>query len=261
MLINRGSFRGFLEQLAVRLGYYNNAKFTAEYAKNPIYLVEYPKSGVTFLSCLLANYYAEDEVNYFNVHQFVGDLHIGKLNNSATGRYNFYKTHAEVNTNFHYVIHLARNPHDTLVSYFNYYTSRAVYAGSFQEFLLSPRGMTRYRRHINGWINCYKDTRYFPISYERLCAEPSVFLMRWCELNGETLDEARLGKALSASSKDSMVKQEIAYKGGGRSFESFVGEKKFKAAHMTKTDHELIEKNCSEIFHDFMDIENRFYAL
>jgi hypothetical protein len=252
--------RGLIEDLSVKCGYYNHPKFTADFAPNPVYLVEYPKSGVTYLASLLANYYTDRAVNYFNVHQYVGDLHAGKLNNSATGNYNFYKTHSEVNSNFFYIIHLVRGPEDTLVSYYNYYTTRTEYQGSFSDFIRSRRGMRRYVRHVTGWINCLKDARYVPISYERLCREPKAFLVRWCELNGEVPSAEGLEKALASSSKISMLQQEQLYRGGGRNFQAFIGEKAFKLEDVCERDRALIAKFCGPTYEAFAQIEARFYG-
>ena len=198
-------------------------------------------------------------VNFYNVNQFVGDLHRGKLNNSATGFYNFYKSHSEVNDNYLHVIHLVRNPEDTLISYYNYFCSRAGYKYEFKKFIHSRRGMKRYIRHVEGWMNCFLDVRYVPISYERLCETPEKFLAKWCNLNGEELQKEKLEKAIKNSSKNSMIEQERVWRGGGRKYEPFVGAKAFRPEHLTCDEKLTIEKKCGPTYERFMEIERYFY--
>ena len=49
---SRNKVEIILENWLIKRGYYNNKRFTSP-STNPVYLVEYPKSGVTYLSCLL----------------------------------------------------------------------------------------------------------------------------------------------------------------------------------------------------------------
>ena len=89
--------------------------------KNPkhdnIYLVEFPKSGITWLSFILGNIELalagrNDEFITFYNHQYIVDVH--QLRNTEINRFlkrTFIKSHSTYNPYYYYfVIYLIRNP-------------------------------------------------------------------------------------------------------------------------------------------------------
>jgi hypothetical protein len=114
------------------------------FPKNPrhddISVVEFPKSGVTWLSFLLAAIEIrlaglQEQVTYYNHHRYVVDIH--QIRGSRIHWFlnrTFIKSHSEFNPNYYFAIYLVRNPFDVMVSYYNFMLSHG-YGNSFDLFV------------------------------------------------------------------------------------------------------------------------------
>ena len=134
-------------------------------AKNPqhndVYVVEFPRSGITWLSAMLANMAllasGRSEVASFTTsHLYVPDVGVTK----AIGEMAYdvppvrlIKSHSEFNQSYAFVIYLVRNPLYVMRSYCRFKLDRADEVGDFDSFCRSPRhGVPAWRDHINSWL-------------------------------------------------------------------------------------------------------------
>ena len=116
----------------------------SQFRSSDIFIVEFPKSGITWLSYLLANIELRlaglnQRVTFFNVNLFIpGVENLKKLAVDRKFRHTFIKTHETYTPDFPWIVHLVRNPVDVMVSYYNYRLDHD-YHGDFDAFLVKQR--------------------------------------------------------------------------------------------------------------------------
>ena len=129
---------------------------------NDCFIVEYPKSGITWFSTILANIiklqndYNHLNITFFNLRTIVPDIHLGRKIGPKTytiPHQRFIKSHAQFNKNYKTVIYLVRNPTDVMNSMYRYQISRAQYNYSFSEFIRSKNGLCGWVNHVDSWLN------------------------------------------------------------------------------------------------------------
>jgi len=255
-------------KILVKTGrYYDNSYLKIKSTSDQI-ICEYPKSGVTYLSCLMANFYATSiKANYYNIHQLVEDRHYRYSQHDFFLIPNFLKlkkSHYEYTKEYTNVIHLFRNPIDTLISYFNYFNSFSKYhQNDFEKFVFSRRGIDRWNSHTIGYLNAGKNIKYIPISYERLVKNPGQFLKAHSYLLGvEDLFSENFDKAILNSKKESMLELERKYMSGGRIFDEtdlFIGTKKFTKNDIDISLKNRINKLTKETYLKVKKVEENFY--
>ena len=232
------------------------------YKHNNIYLVEYPKSGITFLSHLLGNIELElinssEVVTYFNNHMYIPDIHQmrGSVLNYSFKR-SFIKSHFEYNSNYFFVIYLIRNPIDTLVSYYNFSINEIGYNKTFLQFLKDKsRGVLKLNKHIDSWA-LTKDgaQRMLWIKFEDLLQNTEL-IIRDIYLNlGLDLEKKIIQNAIKKSSLIEMKKQEELYRAYNKKYiQNFVGStnKLKKEDIIDQESIKFIKKNISKNILDF----------
>jgi len=121
--------RALLRYFFRRIKYYRTTPFDIKH--DDLFLVEYPKSGVTWLTFLLANIIQQKSetnfnVNFFNFTQFVTDISYSKHINSPKNylSYRVIKSHANYNPFYNHVIFIIRNPFNVMMSYYSYRLKR-----------------------------------------------------------------------------------------------------------------------------------------
>ena len=135
-------------------------KVHTQISANDLVLCEFPKSGVTYFSFLLANYLlaldgSDSDVNFFNINMFVQDLHrVPSIDstikfNSFSGR--LLKTHSCYQfVKYPQKIVLIRNPVNTLLSFHRHLSnSNQNSCPNFNDFIRSQK------YGISAWIKFY----------------------------------------------------------------------------------------------------------
>jgi hypothetical protein len=186
-----------------------------------VFLVEFPKSGVTWLSFLIANSLlknSDENVTFFNHHKYVADIH--QIRNSKISDqyplhgYRFIKSHHKSSSSYYFVVYLLRNPFDVMMSYYNFMQSSG-YKDSFEQFVLSKQyGIQNWVEHVEGWLLTNKDLaqRIHVIRYEDLIADSAHELANLFANLGLVVDESKIHKAIDSSSKELMKDSERLYK-------------------------------------------------
>lgn len=209
--------------------------------KNPrhddLYLVEFPKSGITWLSFIFANIILletknEKEVNFFNCTDWVPDInsmrHLAQDANLFHG-FRLIKSHSEFNPFYNKVIYLVRNPLDVMISYYNFQTQLSSFQGGFDDFLKNQElGMKAWRSHLQGWMESPPSISFLWIRYEDLRENTISTLQRLFTLCGEKVDDDLLVESVKRCSIQNMRQLELDYAFGNRphlkNFQ-FVGKK------------------------------------
>jgi hypothetical protein len=188
------------------------------------FIVEFPKSGVTWLTMLVANAFAiklglKETVTFASVRRFIPDLHASRsvaprVSPSGLG---FYKSHATFNRNYATTIYMVRHPLAVLRSYHKY---RAVLdpltTPDLRTFLSDPNmGLAAWKRHVQSWLMTPRDTaqrQLHLVRYEDLLADAGAVLAGLDANLGWGLTDATVAKAVERSTRDEMLLQEERYR-------------------------------------------------
>lgn len=237
-----------------------------DHMHDDLFLVEYPKSGITYLchlfACLEFNS-SNMDINFFNLHSFIPDIHEGKSISTHTARNlnrRILKSHASYNKKYRYVVHLARDPLDTMVSYKNYWLSHWNKDIPFSKLIRSWRGIPRWKRHTNAWINSEVNQRYIPVSYQSLLDRPATVLKYIYDCYGVQISDSDIQRAILNSSLENMQSSEQFWNYGHRhKFQGakFVGSKKFKKDDICDEDIKYIRHQTSDIYSLFISMCNK----
>ncbi|MEZ8635849.1 sulfotransferase domain-containing protein [Vibrio cyclitrophicus] len=216
-----------------------------------IYIVEFPKSGVSWLSHIIGNLEnilngSDVKVNYYNQHKYVADVHQASnvaINRNCRERF-FIKSHANFNPYYYFVVFLYRNPIDVMVSYFNFMKDNG-HNLSFSEFIRDES------YGINGWISHYKSWKYDEnraqrmifVKYEDLIKDTELEIRKIYERLGLDLEFECLNLAIERSSLEVMKIEEEKYKSSNPNYNiGFVGKggKIKKSDVLQKEDYNFI---------------------
>ena len=243
------------------LAYLKRLAYKPALPKNPmhddIYLVEFPKSGVTWLSHIVGNIELQlrgmnETVTYYNHHRYVTDIH--KVGGAAIHRKldrTFIKSHSPYNPYYYFVVYLLRNPFDVMVSYYNYMTAHGVVM-DFDAFVKSQRyGIPLWKANVDGWLKSgLSDQKLHLMKYEALLIDPHGTVRDIYTEFGVTLDETVLNKAIELSDIGIMRKHEDHYRKFNPNYTlSFVGAKGKKSKDELLTDdiRTYISEQCRDI--------------
>ncbi len=217
--------------------------------KNPmhddIYIVEFPKSGITWLQHILGNIELQlagkkDEyITFYNHHKYLPDIH--QVRGAKINRFlerTFIKSHSEYNPYYYFVIYLIRNPFDVMVSYYNFLLNHGQKL-TFEKFVKSSRGIILWKRHINSWN--YKKTdaqRIHFIKYENLVNNTQFEINSLYKNLGVTISNEIINTSIDNSSINNMSNLEDHYKKYNVNYTmSFVGKKnKLKKEELLTTE-------------------------
>lgn len=248
--------------------YIKNSRQSYAFQHNDIFLVEFPKSGVTYLSFLIANALKErddEAITFYNHHKYVVDIHqlrgatISKNDYPLRG-YRFIKSHSYHSPSYYFVIYILRNPFDVMLSYYYFMLSKG-YRDSFENFVLSKKhGIQNWVDHVEGWLIKNKDLaqRIHFIKYEDMVSNPRYELANLFKNIGLIVDESKIERAIDASSKENMksseqlyTKYSPVYKSSGMNF--------VRKGTSKQKDLLLNTKNRKTIYNNAFHIVNSFY--
>lgn len=226
---------------------------------NDVYVVEFPKSGVSWLSTLLANTAliesGRSEVASFTAAQlFVPDIHVTR--DIAPMAYDrppvrLIKSHAEFNPNYVFVIYLVRHPLAVMKSYFRFNNegARAV-TGAFDVFCRSEsHGIPAWKRHVNSWLSGEVIAqRVHLCRYEDLLVDPAGEIEAISRNYGWELGRSSIDEAVRRSTMDRMKESESFYRERNPRYTmNFVGGgSAFDISDELVT---YVEKSCREELH------------
>lgn len=188
-----------------------------------VYIVEFPKSGITWLSFLIGNINLmlsnmNIKLTFYNVHQIIIDTHQlrgSKIKSKVTSLppYRFIKSHDEYDPNYLFVIYLIRNPFDVMLSYFKH-MGYLGYSGNFNNFIRDENyGVNAWKNHIESWMgNQDIAQRFMFLRYEDLKNDTHKTIKRIYNNLGITVNDDIYSKAIEYSSFENMKNSEEYYR-------------------------------------------------
>lgn len=186
--------------------------------QSDLYIVEFPKSGITWLSCILANAALihsnrREVASFVNSHVYIPDVHISRDVGEPAYEYppvRMFKSHSEWNPNYKFVIYLARHPLSVMKSYYRYLVDRRIFSDmDFDTFCRSDKfGIPAWKRHVSSWlVGDDVPNRLHIITYEQLISnavrEIVILSTNFGWGFGEDMVEAAVRRADVKSMKDS----------------------------------------------------------
>lgn len=191
-----------------------------------LYLVEFPKSGVTWLSTLLGNMALiasgrEEIANFATSNLYVPDIHVSRrlaepVHHRPPCR--IIKSHAERSADYRFVIYLARRPVPVLKSYYTFARTYQGHTGDFESFVRSDKtGAPAWRRHVRSWMTERPAaTRFLLLRYEDLMADAAAQVSRVDEAFGWGIGPQTVAEAVARSSVERMAQSEEAFRDPAR---------------------------------------------
>jgi hypothetical protein len=209
-------------------------------AKRDIFLVTYPRSGTTWLSCVAAELlFRISPKNLTEIDSIVPDVHVlpEKSAVPVASQY-LIKSHFPLNGvppfgEYRRVIYLVRDPRDVMLSYYRYAQFFSKYPGDLKEFAMDwVAGRIwpcSWQEHVNSWLAPRLRTAPFELTvlrYEDFAADPIRQTEILAKVLGVDVGQARIEEIVTDTSPDSMRERESKGKNGiGPEF-NFIGAAK-----------------------------------
>lgn len=226
-------FRKMVETLKAYKEYYREHLVHKTYFKylperpvhDDLYVVAFPKSGVTWLNFLMANVHlkmsgSSQQVTFYNIDDFIPDIQqvrYIKENILLFPGHRVIKSHAEFNPLYQKIIYLVRDPRDVMVSYYWFLKKLGLFQEDISQLIRSETyGIAAWCRHVQGWVEKTSAAKRIEfIRYEDLKSEPRTILTRIYALLGHQIPAKVQDLAIELSSFDNMKKLEADYNYGG----------------------------------------------
>ncbi len=261
--------KAFLQEFYRRIKYFKSTP--VQIRQDDLYLVEYPKSGITWLSFILANIIQLKanpavEVSFFNFTQIIADINYSKyprsMNNPFGSR--IIKSHAKYNPFYTHVILLVRNPFNVMLSYYNFQSKLGSNDMEFKKFIENKKyGIDGWLKHTESWLKMnVGGHRFCMIRYEDLINNTFETVNRLINLLGWQVDDNIISKAINQSSLKAMRKAEEEYSELNPKYRlNFVRKKENKISQLDQESFDYINNKCSHLLNEFwkdMDFKDIF---
>lgn len=186
-----------------------------------LYLVAFPKSGITWLSVLMANMHLKCsglnvKASYYNIRDFVPDIHQTRALKTHILKFPGFrviKSHSGYNPFYTKIIYLIRDPRDVMVSYYHFRKNLGLFDGNISDLIESGSfGINAWCRHVEGWFERTRTSQFINfVRYEDLHADPKDVIKRLYKLFGFHLSEDIFDYAVKNSTFSEMRKTEEYY--------------------------------------------------
>jgi hypothetical protein len=191
-----------------------------------IFLVTYPRSGTTWLSCIAAELlFQKSPKNLTEISSFVPDVHdLPEKSTVPAAKQYLVKSHFPLNSihgfppygDYRKVIYLIRDPRDVMLSYHRYVRAESNYLGNLKEFAMDwVAGRIwpcSWQEHVNSWLAPRLGTAPFELTlirYEDFVADPVGQTEVLAEVLGADVGLARIKEIVADTTPKSMREREI----------------------------------------------------
>jgi hypothetical protein len=227
-------FTGKLAALSHRLRQAKSPPLPERFWPDPardIFLVTYPRSGTTWISCVAAELlFAISPENLLEIRSFVPDVHVlpEKSAVPVANRY-LVKSHFPFNSvhgfgfppysDYRRVIYLIRDPRDIMLSYHRYVRSLSNYSGDLKEFAMDWIAgriwPCSWQEHVNSWLAPRLRTAPFELTlfrYEDFVTDAIGQTEILAKVLGVDVGRARIEEIVTDTSPHSMRERETKVK-------------------------------------------------
>lgn len=211
----RSQMSGALQSIAAR------EYLPADRCDEDLFLVEFPKSGMTWLTFLVANVNAQlsgdrRAVTFFNINDFVPDVWTNRyasVPHAPMPGYRCFKSHASYLRQYRKVIYLVRDPRHVMASFWVFLNGLGWWRGTLEELVADRQhGIQGWIRHVNGWLTGIDAVASFSlIRYEDLLMDTRGELKRLYGLLGLPVTDEVLAAAVARSSIERMRELESEF--------------------------------------------------
>ena len=196
----------------------------ADAMAHDIYIVEFPKSGITWLCMLLANAALgnagkQQRATYYNIQQYIPDIHLSEglpLGRSILAGIpqRLIKSHSGHNPYYQNVIYLARHPLAVMKSYHTYLNQHTGLKITPQQLVTDRRfGIPAWKQHINGWLrNHEQGKRLYLVRYEDMVQDTAAILATISSTIGWQFSADIIDRAVQLSMASNMKTDEDLYR-------------------------------------------------
>lgn len=187
-----------------------------------LFIVEFPKSGGTWLSFLIANAnllvnLEQTQVTLFNINDLIPDVQSFRFmppsSSTKAPGYRVFKSHATYNRRYRKIVYLARDPRHVMVSYWIFLRELGQWTGSFEMFVRNRRyGIRAWREHVGGWMEKIDAAASFTVlRYEDLLLNADAEIQRLYRFFGLPLSGDLVGEAVKRSRIENLREIESEY--------------------------------------------------
>ena len=236
--------------------YKSKSCFASNPSHNDVYIVEYPKSGITWLSNIIANLSLlesnrNEVANFCSGLFYIPDIHISR--NIGPMPYNnpsvrFIKSHDIYNPYYNFVIYLVRHPFNVMKSYYRHIIQRNPKLNiTFISFLKNKNhGILKWKEHINSWLTGgHTSQRIHLLRYEDLVKDTQFYIDELYKNFGWHCNESNLTKAIEISSIKNMKNSELVFKKNNPRYKALSVKENFEFQNLDDGE-KYIMKNCEK---------------
>lgn len=186
---------------------------------NEVYLVSFPRSGNTWVRCMVTTLLCGVQVTPELIQAVVPDVYVSHLTNTPKPRIRplVIKTHAPYIDLSARVIYLVRDGREALKSYY-IYAKNFPSPSLFDDFSTSADFFFRddlwpcpWHKHVRGWLDgfdSWPDEQHTLIRYEDLLRDPEGFLRSIAQFIGIDASNNEIRRAVKMNSRDRLIRTE-----------------------------------------------------
>jgi hypothetical protein len=202
----------------VRGQYYYDWHLFSRVSPEDIYLMSFPRSGNTWVRCLLTSYLYDAEVTPALVDETVPDVYrcrqSGEVDKRAFAHMGVFKSHSPYVEIPGKVVYLLRDGRDVMLSLYHYMRKMDARSGrppsdiSAPDFYFRPHAFGTWHEHVLEWLDgleTWPAERYMVMKYEDILADPERCLTALVEFKGLELEPARIARAVERNTKERLA--------------------------------------------------------
>jgi len=183
----------------------------SDFEPEDIFIAGYPKSGNTWLQCLLAGVIFGIDVRLTPdslVQTLVPDTHYQQFYKRFVTP-TFFKTHSLPEPKYRRVIYLARDGRDVMVSYFHFLSALGN-APDFLKLVTTGEGLfpCQWHEHVEAWMANPYEAQMIVIRYEALNKDPVTALQTICDFADLKRERSLLERVAQSSTFAMMSERE-----------------------------------------------------
>jgi len=180
---------------------------------NDTFIIAYPKSGITWLRWLIANYILNGQSDFIKTNELIPDIHVDSHLVNLIKPPRIIKAHYTYRNDIRKIIYVVRNVNDVVVSYYyfqikyNFISEDMPFEDFFHLFISGKIWPGSWESHVVGWLD-NQPSDFLVVRYEDLKRNTRQELLRVLTFLDFEIDNSRIELAIEASSFENMSRLE-----------------------------------------------------